>query len=121
MGKSAFFLFIFLFVIVGCGREILSQKSTHGEVTGIHTDFEYCTYNSRDQKLIMSYPDALIIARNSECIKAGKLLDNHFCNNVTGTWWIDLEVAASNCSPACVVDIRDGSAQINWRCGGAVF
>ena len=68
----------------------------------------------------MSYDEALRIAENSECTELGRLKDTHFCNENTGTWWIDMEVDKPGCMPACVVNVNDKSAEINWRCTGAL-
>lgn len=62
--------------------------------------------------------DAMLIAAQSEC--GDKLKSTHVCNEGTGTWWIDLNIIAKGCSPACVVDVVTKKAEINWRCTGAV-
>ena len=68
----------------------------------------------------MSYDEAVQIAENSECTKQGRLKDTHFCNENTGTWWIDMEADEPGCMPACVINVNDKSAEINWRCTGAL-
>jgi hypothetical protein len=68
----------------------------------------------------MSYQEALNIAEDSQCTVEGQLKSNHFCNENTGTWWIDLEANLPGCNPACVVDVNTGAAEINWRCTGAL-
>ena len=40
------------------------------------------------------------------------------CNDYTGTWWIDLNIQQTGCSPACVINITSRQAEINWRCTG---
>jgi len=64
----------------------------------------------------MSLSEAKAIARK-EC---GMLKKTHICNEITNTWWIDLEVMKNNCNPACVVDVETKKAEINWRCTGAI-
>lgn len=66
----------------------------------------------------MTYTDAVVIASKGDCALQGKLKDTHFCNSVTGTWWIDLDVVKEGCSPACVVDVANKTATVNWRCTG---
>ncbi|MDH7486987.1 MAG: serpin family protein [Anaerolineae bacterium] len=66
----------------------------------------------------LSYQEALQIARDSECLEQGQLKETHFCNENTGTWWIDLDIVKPGCAPACVVNVNDKSAAINWRCTG---
>lgn len=84
-------------------------------VTGCTTE-EYCTDYSGNS---LSLTEAEIIATNSECVQ-GNLLKNHFCNENTGTWWIDLDLEQEGCAPACVVDVAEKTAEINWRCTGLV-
>jgi len=79
---------------------------------------EYCTDKSSGAQ--MSYEQAASIAKNSACAEQGQLEETHYCNTDTGTWWIDLSIEKPGCSPACVVNANDGSAEINWRCTGAL-
>jgi hypothetical protein len=46
--------------------------------------------------------------------------ETYFCNNNTGTLWIDMNITKEGCSPACVVNLADKSAEINWRCTGLI-
>ncbi len=69
----------------------------------------------------MCLPEAMEIAENSACVENGTLTENHFCNEYTGTWWIDLDIEKDGCSPACVVDVETGQAEINWRCTGLLL
>lgn len=66
--------------------------------------------------------DALSIAQESGCLAEGGSLipDSALYNPNTKTWWIDLDLERQGCSPACVVDDRTGTAEINWRCTGLV-
>ena len=43
-----------------------------------------------------------------------------FYNESTGTWWIDLDVVRPGCNPACVVNVANKPAEINWRCTGLI-
>ena len=65
---------------------------------------------------ILTLFDAKEIAINSEC--GDNLKETFVCNEVTGTYWIDLDLEKEGCSPACVVDIENRTANINWRCTG---
>jgi len=88
----------------------------------------YCKYetppeereccNMQGSNEIMCFAEAKEIAEFSECTENGTLMDTHFCNEVTGTWWIDLDIEKEGCSPACVVYVETGEAEINWRCTG---
>ncbi|MBN2095528.1 MAG: hypothetical protein JW727_05750 [Candidatus Aenigmarchaeota archaeon] len=79
-----------------------------------------CPTNTTESQ--MALKEALEIAQGSECSEKGTLTDRHFCNSVTGTWWIDLEPyePIEGCNPACVIFTENKSAEINWRCTGAL-
>jgi len=78
---------------------------------------EYCTKLKSTAK--MSYTEAQQIAKTNEaCAKVGKLKKNHWCNENSGTWWIMLEAKIPNCSPACVINITDKTAGVNYMCTG---
>jgi len=68
----------------------------------------------------MEFAEAISIAEASDCVTDGALAHNHVCNNVTGTWWIDLIPfnVTEGCNPACVVSIDGKTAEVNWRCTG---
>jgi hypothetical protein len=68
----------------------------------------------------MNYSDARKIAKEN-CVQ-GSLKDEHFCNDSTGTWWIDFapNEPKEGCNPACVVNIETETAEINWRCTGLI-
>lgn len=68
----------------------------------------------------MSLSEAKEIALESECVEEGNLKEEYFCNENTGTWWLDLEVGKPGCSPACVINVSTGEAEINWRCTGLI-
>jgi hypothetical protein len=68
----------------------------------------------------LSYQEAVKIAQSSECVQQGQLKGTHLCNENTGTWWIDLDIDKPGCSPACVVNVSDKTAEINWRCTGLI-
>jgi predicted lipoprotein with Yx(FWY)xxD motif len=60
------------------------------------------------------------IAQNSSCMDVGNLTGNYAYNNITKTWWFDLDTVKSGCSPACVVYEANQSAEVNWRCTGLI-
>ncbi|HDR53824.1 MAG TPA: eight-cysteine-cluster domain-containing protein [archaeon] len=69
----------------------------------------------------MSWSVAREIAINSECLSeepGTEISTNQYCNENTGTWWVDLILEREGCSPACVVNVNTGDAEINWRCTG---
>jgi hypothetical protein len=68
----------------------------------------------------LSFQEAVEIAQSSECLVEGQLKETQFCNEDTGTWWLDLDLDAPNCNPACVVDLNSRTAEINYRCMGAL-
>lgn len=64
----------------------------------------------------MTLDEAKSIAKASEC--GDRLKETNSCNTATGTWWIDLNIDKSGCSPACMVNVETKQAEINWRCTG---
>ncbi len=75
------------------------------------------TCGLKDANTNLSYADALKIAKASDCLKEG-LTTKISCNENTGTWWIDLKTKKEGCSPACVIDVKNKTAEVNWRCTG---
>ncbi len=71
-----------------------------------------------DAENVLTLSDAKEIAINSEC--GNNLKETFICNEITGTYWIDLNLEKEGCSPACVVDIKNRTASINWRCMGLI-
>lgn len=67
---------------------------------------------------ILTLADAKKIAIASEC--GDRLKETYFCNENTGTYWIDLDIEKPGCNPACVVNIETREAEINWRCTGLI-
>ncbi|MBL7148174.1 MAG: hypothetical protein ISS82_05090 [Nanoarchaeota archaeon] len=59
-------------------------------------------------------------AKEIAVAECGEIKENSFCNEGTNTWWIDLELEKEGCAPACVVNVIDKSAEINWRCSGLI-
>ncbi|MFA6269284.1 MAG: Kazal-type serine protease inhibitor family protein, partial [archaeon] len=64
----------------------------------------------------MVYSKAKLIA-DSVC---GEITGVNVCNLETKTWWFDLVQKKEGCSPACVVNVVTGAAEINWRCTGLI-
>jgi hypothetical protein len=44
----------------------------------------------------------------------------YFCNEGTGTYWINLNLTKEGCNPACVINLETKEAEINWRCTGLI-
>ena len=75
---------------------------------------EFCQKKGTDIKLSLS--EAKDIALLSEC--GDRLKDTYICNEITGTWWINLDIEKAGCNPACVINVETKTAEINWRCTG---
>jgi len=75
---------------------------------------EHCS----SEGYVLTLIDAKQIAIDSEC--GDRLRESYVCNEDTGTYWIDLDIEKEGCNPACVVDIVNRTAEINWRCTGAL-
>ncbi len=63
------------------------------------------------------YPDCYFETPscNAPTIQCSTILT---CNEGTKTYWVDLDMERPGCAPACVIDVVDKSAEINWRCTG---
>lgn len=66
----------------------------------------------------MEFKEAKKIAQNGNCMSLGKLKEKHWCNEITGTWWIMLETKLKGCNPACVIDLETKKSEINYMCTG---
>jgi hypothetical protein len=70
----------------------------------------------------MTEAEARVIAEQN-CIKGGDALSAGTFNENSKTWWFDANLNATRpgCNPACVVSAENKTAEINWRCTGAVL
>jgi hypothetical protein len=85
-----------------CGDNLILECSCPN---GYRKDGDACNpecYYSRPQCLSPS----------TQCEKT------YFCNEGTGTYWINLNLTREGCSPACVINVDTSLAEINWRCTG---
>jgi len=102
-----------MFLIAGCAQQSPGPLDTSGQD---------CIKTGTGEKLGLS--EANEIAINSECVDENALTDKAFCNQDTGTWWIDLEMEEPEdkpfCNPACVINVETKQAEINWRCTGLI-
>ncbi len=86
-----------------------SCRCVDGECEGVFGE-EHCHE--------MSLTEAQEVAVNSEC--GDRLKGPSMCNEVTRTWWLDLDINKEGCNPACVVDVETRRAEVNWRCTGLI-
>ena len=91
-----------------------STTTTIGLTTTTIFSEEVCQKKDTDMKLGLS--EAKNIAIQGQC--GDKLKDTYICNEITGTWWIDLDIEKEGCNPACVINVETKTAEINWRCTG---
>lgn len=59
-----------------------------------------------------------IATSSTVCTDEGPIGTFETYNPNSGTWWFTLEVERKDCGPACVVDDRTKTAEVNWRCTG---
>lgn len=83
--------------------------------TGPNCEFAPCPQINS----LLSEAEARAIAEKS-CIKGGEALSSGIYNKNSETWWFDanLNSTREGCNPACVVDEKTKTAEINWRCTG---
>ena len=117
MKNFLFIAIVFVFIVaVGCSKE-QKQQQVQQQIPP-SSDEQLCV--KLDSDASMTLTEAIDIANKSDCVAEGELLESFFCNEDTGTWWIDLEIDKPGCAPACVIDVEKGSAEINWRCTGLI-
>lgn len=101
-----------------------SYNYNYGSNYNYGTNYNNYSYNYSDctnyNGYRMTFNDARNIALNtSACTIVGSVSQNAYCNSNTGTWWLDLSQSSySGCNPACVIDVQNRSASVNWRCTG---
>jgi hypothetical protein len=69
----------------------------------------------------MTLTEAQVIA-DEVCNLQGRITEETLCNDGTGTWWLGFTPSSpkEGCNPACVVDVKAKTAEINWRCTGLI-
>jgi len=89
----------------------------------------YQTMNTPDDGTVTPSPQPILteiqarMIAASTCVKGGETLGVGIYNENSKTWWFDanLNATRSGCNPACVVNEETKSAEINWRCTGAIL
>lgn len=97
---------------------VLSVILASGCVLQTSSVSEVCVKSGTGERMTLQEAMQIATAAGSECAKTGALKETHMCNQITGTWWIDLAVEKQGCAPACVVDVVAKKAEVNWRCTG---
>lgn len=123
-------LVLSLIFVLGCTRQDIAGNDSdiHGCIGS--AGYQWCESKQKCLRVweescsntadSMTIEEARVIAQNSECIANGTLKDTYFYNNNSKTWWIDLNIEKQGCAPACVVMEESRTAEINWRCTGAI-
>ena len=115
MKGIVFLIGIALVVIIGLGAmSVLNELTTEPVTTGAQMR------QIEPPNTILSMEQAKKIAEESECMDEGMLTGDYLYNESTKTWWFETDIIKEGCAPACVVDETTGTAEINWRCTGAM-
>lgn len=124
-----------------CPPTPTQAKCIDGQCVPAVYDFESCV--AEGYPIMESYPrqcqadgithlevvqltleEATEIALLSECAEKGTLTQGASYNYNSHTWWIGLDMKPEFenklCNPACVISSITKTAEINWRCTGAV-
>jgi hypothetical protein len=110
------------FCDTACTQEAkLCADGSYVSRTGPNCEFAPCPGEAETGGSVLTDIEARAIAEQA-CIKGGEALKNGFYNEVTKTWWFDANLNATKegCNPACVVDEKTRTAEINWRCTGLI-
>ena len=99
---------------IGKSVWVYYDKKT-GEIGELVKNFE------GESAISLTEAQAQTIAEKN-CIKGGETLGLGTHNKGTQTWWFDANLNATKpgCNPACVVDEKTKTAEINWRCTGLI-
>ena len=102
-------------IVCNLSRTDIEEKgSAEVELSCATMEEELCVKKGTETSLNLTR--ARQIAKNSVC--GNRMGDSYFCNEETGTWWLDLNIEKEGCNPACVINIETKEAEINWRCTG---
>jgi len=104
---------------VAAGKKVLGEKPNRRCIVNddlAYIEIESCTAPTGES---MSIFDAERLFERSQCSREGSP-DKHYCNETTGTWWIDIVAYRKGCSPACVIDVITKKTEVNWRCTGVL-
>jgi len=67
----------------------------------------------------LSVAQALEIAKNSDCVSLGPILQEQpLYNPNSKSWWFPIKADKPGCNPACVILEETKTAEVNWRCTG---
>lgn len=108
-----------ILVLTGVLLIVYKSRQKQGQPIPRSGQEESCIKTETEEE--MSFSEAKEIALESECVGEGNLTDEYFCNQFTGTWWIDLDIQKEGCAPACVINVSTKKAEINWRCTGLII
>jgi len=100
-----------IIVLSGCIKKLQSINSFEDCVNAGNPVMEsysrQCRANGEifveEIRSVLSIEEAFDIAENSECTEQGSLSDNYSYNNITKTWWINLDLEKQGCSPALLM------------------
>lgn len=124
--KKAFTLTILTFILLaGCSTDSSTSEEESKVINNFPTtagtesakESDICTDPETGEE--MTLEEARVVSgRTSLC--RDQLKEFAFCNETTGTWWIDRENDKEGCNPACVVNIKSKNVEVNWRCTGLI-
>jgi len=137
MNKSTLVWFVIIIIVIIGGAIIMSQPIEVAPISAPESTSTPATSTpttSASSPIIptpapaplISVGEAVVIAQGTqECSTVGVLSDKTSYNPNSKTWWIDLnrtpELEKDGCNPACVVSGETKTAEVNWRCTGAIL
>ncbi|MFA5049391.1 MAG: hypothetical protein WC501_00120 [Candidatus Micrarchaeia archaeon] len=99
-----------------CKTLLLGNNCIEEEINCPVFDLDTCIKNGTN--FTMAIGEAMEIGKEI-CTTEGNYTGDYYCNQITGTWWIKLDIQKPGCNPACVVTVDTMEAEINWMCTGA--
>lgn len=109
-------------IIVNYAERAPSDPMTAQPSVGISKYFKIIDGKLIEIDLKMGEAEARTIAEKT-CIKGGEALQGGIYNENSKTWWFDANLNSTKpgCNPACVVSAETKTAEVNWRCTGAIL
>ncbi len=123
-----------ILIVLGLIFAKMNDAGTIANIVGANKDSHGCigsagySWCENKQKCVREWEEpceanltasqAIQIAKNSDCAENGEITSKYVYNEITKTWWIDINVQKKGCNPACVVRDDTNETSISWRCTG---
>jgi len=134
-------IIVISYLLFGCAQEQPVDNNT-GDLIGGDTDehgcliaagYSWCEAKEkclreweepceiRPEGALFNYEQAYAYVQSGwDCTREGNITEEYVYNEVTHTWWFEMDIEKEGCSPACVVYEDTVEIELNWRCTGLI-